>query len=603
MSDSFRLSPIENIALNGISSLPLKGLIVIVGPNSSGKTTLLREIHGAVSGLERKLLVIETISYRSLPSVETVLNRFLTTKDLEIVHDPGQGERFRKVRHQYGTQTGIGGEWTRKEIASWCGQQENFVRQQLTGSTRGTSYLQNLGLLECSALFIDNRLSITQSGGLFDTVQGIPTTALQALRLDEEAEDRLTNEILKVFRRGAWVDKSGGGTFGIKISDDDLLPDYKERTSPSKMKVFRNIDTEGEGIRSYVAICITLLLAQRPLCLIDEPEMCLHPPQARAIGRFIGEYGAQQEACTLVATHSSHVLRGILEKNKEVSVIRLKHREKGFFATHVSPEILTRATRKPLSRSEIILDGLFTEGVVLCESDGDRIVYESVLQTLSQSYPDLRFIPVGGVGGFKETAKLFRALEVPIAIASDFDLLLKSELSEIVGVLDVADLSALKAKINGLQEVILKVAKGLTAEEAIIRAEDVVQSIKTRTARDQRGNFELVSELRRELSLLSRELSPQQDLKSKGLAGAPESLRGEISSLITELKRSGLFLVPCGELESWVPMLMTGVTRENKSLWATEAARQIEDHGEREGDIWAYVRSIVDYFERRPESD
>lgn len=76
MSDSFRFSPIENIALNGISSLPLKGLIVIVGPNSSGKTTLLREIHSAVSGLERKLLVLGTISYRSLPSVETVLDHF-----------------------------------------------------------------------------------------------------------------------------------------------------------------------------------------------------------------------------------------------------------------------------------------------------------------------------------------------------------------------------------------------------------------------------------------------------------------------------------------------------------------------------------------------
>lgn len=233
---------------------------------------------------------------------------------------------------------------------------------------------------------------------------------------------------------------------------------------------------------------------------------------------------------------------------------------------------------------------------MLCESDGDRIVYESVLQTLAPPIPDLRFIPVGGIGGFKETAKLFRALGVPVAIASDFDLLLKNELLDVVGTLDVTDLPALKDKINGLLKKILKEARGLTAECAIKRAEEVIQSFKARTVQDKHGNFEAVSELRSELSLLSREFNPQQNLKLKGLAGAPEGLQGEINSLIADLRRSGLFLVPCGELESWVPMLMRGITRENKSLWATEAARRIEDQGEGEGDVWEYIRSIVDYF-------
>lgn len=427
----------------------------------------------------------------------------------------------------------------------------------------------------------------------------MPGNALQALRLSDEAQERLTKEVLKVFRRGAWLDISGGASLGIKISDDEYVPDYKDRASPSRMRVFRTLDTEGEGIRSYIAICITLLLARRPLCLIDEPEMCLHPPQARAIGRFIGEYGDQAQGCTLVATHSSHVLRGILEKNKEVSVIRLKRSGHGFSATHVSPEILIQATRKPLSRSELILDGLFTEGVVLCESDGDRIVYESVLQTLPPPYPDLRFIPVGGVGGFKETAKLFRALGVPVAIASDFDLLFKDELPNVVAALDITDLPGLKDKINGLRERIFQNTKGLTADEALKRAEEVMSSFKQRTAQGQSSDFKVVSELRSALSLLTRELSPQQNMKLKGLAGAPENLHGEINSLITDLKQGGLFLVPCGELESWVPMLMAGVTRENKSLWATEAARRIEDHGERGDDIWEYIRSIVDYLKEK----
>lgn len=567
MADAFRFSPIETVSLQGITSLALRGLIVVVGPNSSGKTTLLREIHSAVSGVEKKLLIAQEISYRSLPPVGKFIGHFIATSDLAEVAGPGNTQHFKKLGHQYGTQVGIGGDWKKNELENLYHQQENFVRNPITEATKSTPYLQQLGLLECSALFIENRLVITQGTGIFDTAQGVAGNALQALRLNDEAQERLTREVLKVFRRGAWLDISGGASLGIKISDDEFIPDYKDRASPSKMRAFRSLDAEGEGVRSYISICVTLLLARRPLCLIDEPEMCLHPPQARAIGRFIGEYGAQPEGCTLVATHSSHVLRGILENNKEVSVIRLKREEKGFFATHVSPEILTQATRKPLSRSEIVLDGLFTEGVVLCESDGDRIVYESVLQTFSPPYPDLRFIPVGGIGGFKETAKLSRALGVPAAIASDFDLLLKSELPDVVGQLNGTEPTVLKDKINGLREKILEEARGLTAEGAMSRVEETIQSLKSRAAQAQCGHFETVSELRSKLNLLSRELSPQQNLKLKGVAAVPEGLQAEINSLITNLKRIGLFLVPCGELESWVPTLMTGVTRENKSLW------------------------------------
>ena len=478
-------------------------------------------------------------------------------------------------------------------METYYGQHEGFVQAPIESATKTTPYLQQLGLLECSALFIGNRLLITQTLGNFDTAQGIPATALHALRLDIAAEDRLTKEILKVFRRGAWLDKSGGSLLGVKISDDDHVPDHRDRTDPSKMKNFRTVDSEGEGIQSYVAICVTLLLAPRPLCLIDEPEMCLHPPQARAIGRFIGEHGTSPDGCTLVATHSSHVLRGILDTNNQVSIIRLTRQQGSFKAAHVSPKILATATRKPLSRSETILDGIFADGVVLCESDGDRIVYESALQTFPPPLPDLRFIPVGGTGGLKDIAHLFHSLRVPVAVASDLDLVMKDELPSVVAALTGKEVPDIAQKANKFRGDLLKKVSTLDTDTVIKRLEVLTQDLKPHPAEQVSWTRDAHSKLRSDLNSLCRELSPIQNLKVNGVAGAPETLQNDLKVLITALDEHGLFLVPCGELESWIPQLMQGASRENKSRWATEAARKIEDHGKGDDDIWAYMEMII----------
>ena len=75
-------------------------------------------------------------------------------------------------------------------------------------------------------------------------------------------------------------------------------------------------------------------------------------------------------------------------------------------------------------------------------------------------------------------------------------------------------------------------------------------------------------------------------------------MQDNLKALISELDEHGLFLVPCGELESWIPQLMQGVSRENKSLWATEAARNIEDHERGEDDIWAYIEKIIQHIKK-----
>src|SRR5436190_22974737 len=113
------------------------------------------------------------------------------------------------------------------------------------------------------------------------------------------------------------------------------------------MRKNRSIEDEGDGFRSYRGTCFTLLLGQRPIWLIDEPELCLHPPQAYALGRFIGKYGTSTERATFVATHSSHVLRGIIEETKKHEIIRLTRSGSRFSGKKVSHETILACINKP----------------------------------------------------------------------------------------------------------------------------------------------------------------------------------------------------------------------------------------------------------------
>ena len=149
--------------------------------------------------------------------------------------------------------------------------------------------------------------------------------------------------------------------------------------NPVSANRYRTIETEGDGYRSYVGICMALLLAVRPVALIDEPELCLHPPQAYHIGRFIGLHAKPKNHVTFVATHSSHVLKGIVDNadDNKLTILRLTRKEGEFRGHTIAEAELLACIRKPITRAEAVLDGLFSQAVILVESDGDREVYQA----------------------------------------------------------------------------------------------------------------------------------------------------------------------------------------------------------------------------------
>lgn len=585
--------PIYTIDLPGITDLKLQGLIVVVGPNSSGKTQFLHDLDETVCGRRRKLVVVSGITFSKPPPFDDYFS-FLVEKDLVREQSP---DNFLKYSHQYGTDAGAGS-FRKSQLKSLYQQFAQAIQQKIESSMPDFSFLQQLGPLTCSALFLKNRLSLMDACSTFDYRSQGPSKTLQSLYWSKKAKTALHAETANVFQLSVWVDNTRHSILVLRVSDCQDLPSADDRLEPEMMEKYRTIETEGDGLRSYCSICATLLLEARPLCIVDEPEMCLHPPQAHAMGRFIGAH-APDETCTIVATHSSHVLRGILETKPKANVIRLTHFSSTFRARLLTFEVLEQATSKPRSRSEAILEGLLSHAVVLCEAEGDRIVYGSTYRTFSDGRLDIRFIPSHGTGGFADPLRLYHVLEVPCAVIADLDFLAKE--GEIKKVLK--ELGTPFQEITTLCERARKVISQVRSSIAKIDAEQVRTELKT-ISDDLTENID-DAKVRGKLQSISRQLYKLNDLQQKGIVAIPEvietkgtkiSLRKDVNVLLSDLESHGLFLVPVGELESWLPILMKGQSREDKNKWAMLAAEKIEDVGERDSDVWEFTRRVYSFL-------
>ena len=65
--------PLQRVSLPGLGELDSSGLILIVGPNSSGKTQLLQDLHQRLIGVRRAPVVAEIIQIRKPEQLESFL--------------------------------------------------------------------------------------------------------------------------------------------------------------------------------------------------------------------------------------------------------------------------------------------------------------------------------------------------------------------------------------------------------------------------------------------------------------------------------------------------------------------------------------------------
>ncbi len=587
-------NPLKSIELPNVGRVYPRGLVVVIGPNSSGKTQMLKDLQARLVGQPRKLVVCDDIELQRPPELDALLEMLCAQRHIRKKLDQSNRVIIESLMPHLGLSHQSN--WTLQEADV----KQYFNTNPDASLNQSDKFLEHFGRSFLSSLFLERRLLVTSTVDGFDYETAAPGNELQALYLDTEAKKKLANEAIKTFGKAIWLDNSRSNKLCLRVSDDGILPSAEDRLEPQKIRQYRLIEDEGDGFKSYMGTCLTLLLGQRPICLIDEPELCLHPPQAYALGRFVGTYGTSTDHVTFVATHSSHILRGIIEATRKLEIIRLTRNGSQFTGKKVSHETIRACIEKPSTKVETILDGLFAEAVTVVESEGDRLVYSTTWERLAGEFRrDVHFVSVGGIGGMADTCQLYKNLSIPVCVIADLDLV---------------------REIDVFQHILRALAPTELAAEAVKKCRSLIEQIKAlgplHTEAGLRSQLQAIideqldwtdtsrlNRVRRTLVDLSAGLSLTARLKMGVESFCDhEAIHHDLKAFLGTCRTHGLFLVPVGELEDWIAKLMVdGPSKKKKPEWANAAANKIREAPVGTDDIWQFIRKMAEY--QRDESN
>ena len=524
---------------------------VLVGPNNSGKSLALREIESACRAENRTHKVISDVDANwPADAAEglTLIRAFESETPPGSVTAPGQfwvkSPQFHKQSHIHQTQIQLEhlmGVLTRRDIRALFAYFGPLYTVRLDGRTR---------------------FALTDPKPSGD-LQRKPENHLWALMVDAAARAevrRLTEEAFS----GLYflVDATGIQTFRIRLSNRPPFDEAEEQAFDQRAREFHNaatlIEDFSDGVRAFVGLISALLGLPHRIILIDEPEAFLHPPLARRLGYDMATLARNRGASLLTATHSAEFLFGCLEATTALNVVRLTYEGGAATARALSSSDLTMMATDPLLRSTGMLRALFHRAAIISESDMDRAFYDEINRRLAaedRGITDALFLNAQGKDSIHRMIKPLRHIGIPAVAIVDLDLV-------------VADVTF---------------GNTLDACQVPVSEHPRLEADRNWLA----GRFDALPTLP----------DGAKQIKRKGLNALAVADRPRAEAFLMELQRYGLFLLPGGEVESWLRSL--GVDGHGPK-WLVSIFKRIgrsesESYYLRPGsdDVWEFLDSAA----------
>jgi len=564
---------IESITPKIGDRLTLGQLSILVGPNNSGKSQTLRDIREYITtGSDAKLVAIRGLELRMV-DMPNALRGLTRRPHPNPVHE-----------HIFGVASDLQKRHETTPTYAWM---KTTFDGAPDNANVSEEVLRSFGPFWLAHLDAEGRFHLAAATDSYHTREESPANALQAFF----GEGRAAVEELRAAFREAFavdiaLDWAAMKKLGLVIGEDfGVIPDTREGLDVLLRDALA-LEKQGDGYRSFAGVVLAMLTFPDRVLLLDEPEAFLHPAQARVLGRWIARACCKRGAQVLISSHSADFLHGVVSANAEATVVRLNRTSSGSTFHLVPAETTAGLIRSPLLSSQPVMDALFHRGVVVCEGDPDRAIYQTIAHTMlsGEGGEDILFIHSNGKDAAKGPIELLRSAGAPVCAALDIDVINSPNvLTDVCTALRATPPSAhiLKARQNVAAHV-----EEIDESQRIAQIEAALQEWLQTTHTDLRR-------ARKSLEQIAGEGSKWDQVKKLGVDYFSGDSRREIDQLLSDLVALGLFLVPCGELESWMKNL--GFSKGSK--W-NRAALEALSQDQCPAPLREYVRSLITFLSK-----
>lgn len=495
-------------------------IIIFVGANNCGKSQSLKDINKAFVDPSLNILV-KQIEYKidGIDKFEQTLKK-ISSFNKQNSNFSGYGYSIHTSWFGHLTTNSFGG----------LDQLARFFVKQLDTRDR---------LYQCDPVGVIDR----------DEPKGHP---LHYLATIPELRKKINKSFYEAFGQHLQVERFGGKNNFLRIGDEvkrlegaDISLDDDLDNATKILDTYPKLHEQGDGMVGFTGVLLSLLIENYCVFLIDEPESFLHPPQARILGTEIPELLGNRQA--FISTHSEHLLKGLLEAAPErIKVVRItrKGNENGF--SIINTDDISKIWKDTLLRQSNVLQGLFYDAVVICESDSDCQFYSAIMtynKELLSKRNNTFFVYGSTKSRLKVRVEALKPLNVTFRVIADLDLLREKNVLKPL-------FETCGGKWEELRDDFVSFSEALRDEKNTISNEDLKRLfIKTIDA-DGKEEYDKTSlkDLKSKVTLEKK----WKPIKKQGVKAIPVDAREAFNRIDAVLKQHKIFLVPNGELEGFV---------------------------------------------------
>lgn len=485
-------------------TIEVGALNIFVGPNNSGKSLILREIEAlSQDGKKRPghYVMLDEIQFSTLTAEQ--VNSEIQKYRVEPTIDEGRYDLVVEIRN----------------ASDGASQRIPLDLRKLVEGASRESEDRRYYLTQYLRLFIarlDGRsrteLIATREAGDIRK----PNNHLASLFRDDAKRALLRSIIHNAFGRFIVIDPSDLGKLQVRLSEVEPTIELEKTINDAMLEFMQSsphINSFSDGVIAFVGIMIMIIAGDPKILLIDEPEAFLHPVLANRLGKEIGRtLRNNPDKTVFVSTHSPHFLMGCIQSGVNINIIRLTYTNSVPTARLLAKEKVSELMRDPLLRSTGVLEALFHESVVVTEADSDRAFYQEINERM------LEFTREKGINNC---------------------VFLNAQNKQTIWRI-VAPLRAMGIAVTGVYDI-----------DVIKNGGNEWTKILT-TANIPEAMHKALHESRRSMKEIFDNLPAGKDMKKGGVTLLDDADAEAFQNFINQLADYGIFILPFGELESWL---------------------------------------------------